>query len=154
METTRSAYKEARQKVEEAREAAKRVAKDAFHEGASEIFKNYPEIDGFAVNAFTPYFNDGDTCTFGVSTDYFDVRLVDEDGWLISDDVDNGQEWNSTTKTMVQVRDPSPLLKAVSEIQTFLEEFSDEDYLSVFGDHVRIVVTRKGVETEDYSDHD
>ena len=79
---------------------------------------------------------------------------MDEDGWLISDDVDNGQEWNSTTKTMVQVRDPSPLLKAVSEIQTFLEEFSDEDYLSVFGDHVRIVVTRKGVETEDYSDHD
>lgn len=49
------------------------AVKDAF----KDLFDKYPEVRSVVWCQYTPYFNDGDTCTFGVHE--FDVNLGTDD---------------------------------------------------------------------------
>lgn len=57
------------QKLKDFETQFKIKAQNIFYQGCEIIFNAYPEVDNFGWIQYTPYFNDGDECTFGVNAD-------------------------------------------------------------------------------------
>lgn len=125
------------------------------------IFEKYPTLESFGWTQYTPYFNDGDTTIFSVNTDYISINdeYVDEAKWISEVNVINWGNYDRVNKTYVgRVEEPNPdydpvLAAASNEIVDFLGRFDNDFYLSKFGDHAEITVTKDGVDISDY-DHD
>lgn len=143
-------FKAAKEVLNKAREEANAIIKEAFSEMAKVVFDNNPELKGFRWTQYTPYFNDGDACTFSAGTDYYDIlHPADEsNGGYEDDEWINDPSWWGEYENL-----QSPLRKADTEIREFFKTFSDDDFLEMFGDHVQVTVTPEGVEVEDH-DHD
>ena len=104
------------------------------------FFANAPVVSAVRWEQFTPYFNDGDTCTFNVYSDGA-IRF-------------DGEEDFSETWDLREVADPAR--KAAVELlrSTFPDLARAENaFLTVFGDHAQITATREGFEVTEYS-HD
>jgi hypothetical protein len=114
------------------REEAKVKAKEIFASASKALFAEYADLESFSWTQYTPYFNDGDSCTFSVNRDW---------GMKV-----NGEDIPSS----YQKDKRKPVHEAVS---AFLDVFDDDDLYDMFEDHVRITVTKDGTETESY-DHD
>lgn len=125
--------------VAEAKEELKKVATNLFREVTQELFDEYPNLKSFGWSQYTPYFNDGETCTFSVNGSYPTINGYNtntgeyEDGEAADTPADNEE------------------LEAV--VSALLNAIPDEVMLEMFGDHQEITVTRKGITQEDYS-HD
>lgn len=132
-------YTEAKKKMKAALEQANAIVKEAFLEASNEVFKKYPNIESFSWTQYTPYFNDGEECTFSAQTEY--PQLTFTDGTEIDINYGSGDA------------DAEVVAKEVAAVEKFLAQFDESDYKEMFGDHVRVVVSRKGVHTEEYS-HD
>ncbi len=151
------------------------MAAEVFAEGVKGIFEKHPTLEYFSWNQYTPYFNDGDVCEFSVNRDYMtakDINDSDEDEDFdicnIAGDIKRGtkfeyvddmrvtpDKWGYRTQKRIEVPfTPTPLELAAPTIQEFMNEFRDEDFLMMFGDHVKVTINRDGtVLTDDY-DHD
>lgn len=137
------------------------LSKDVFEDWCKSVFEKYPKIESFGWNQYTPYFNDGDTCTFSANTDYLSVNgeYVDDCEWTGATRVTNWGTYNRETKVYdgrVEVPNEKydkELEDATDEIRNFLHTFDDDFYIRKFGDHSEITVTKEGVEVDDY-DHD
>ena len=126
-----------------------------------------PQVARVQWTQYTPYFNDGDTCEF---------RLNEPEFFFVSEECDEEDDYEEGTSSFGNaiengVRgyryqgkfEPSQWLPSleVCSIETqkaceaLAQELSGlEDALqTLFGDHVRVVVTKDGVEVEEY-DHD
>jgi hypothetical protein len=126
------------------------LAKGAFSEAAAELFASHPNLLGFGWRQYTPYFNDGDACTFSAHTDYPTVWYRDADGNEVESD-ENARwtiQWRAKQGQANPVLDPLAL--AVIE---FLERFGDDTYEDLFGDHCEVRVRPTGTTVEPY-DHD
>lgn len=154
---------ELRSQVEAARQQMKVAAQTVVKEGANEVFKAYGDIvHSFGWAQYTPYFNDGDPCEFGVGELFIiaheDLETMDEDEvydmereWLwdggspafshYSDDSKVG-EYGSPEKRYVEAK------QAIEAIYSALS--SDDIAKDVFGDHVVVTFTPDGVNTEEY----
>lgn len=94
------------------------------------LFEKYPAVEKIRWTQYTPYFNDGDECTF--SANVWDIAIND-------DEMYDGAEENS---------------EAADEFSKALKEIPSEMLKEVFGDHVEVIVHANGtVETEEY-EHD
>lgn len=123
-------------------EEIKKSAKALFKEASATLFEEFPVIEEFRWTQYTPYFNDGDTCTFSSNHSY--ARVVFNDSTEEDEDDYDNEGYDEST----------PLhKKAGKAVEKFLGNFDDDDMLSMFGDHVKVSVTKKGIEVEDY-DHD
>ena len=137
------------------------LSKDVFEDWCKSVFEKYPKIESFGWNQYTPYFNDGDTCTFSANTDYLSVNgeYVDDCEWTGATRVTNWGTYNRETKVYdgrVEVPNEKydkELEDATDEIRNFLHTFDDDFYIRKFGDNSEITVTKEGVEVDDY-DHD
>ena len=132
-------YTEAKKKMKAALEQANAIVKEAFLEASNEVFNKYPNIESFSWTQYTPYFNDGDECTFSAQTEY--PQLTFTDGTEV--DINYG-EGDADAKVVA---------KEIAAVKTFLAQFDESDYEEMFGDHVRVVVSRKGAKIEGYN-HD
>ena len=132
-------YTEAKKKMKAALEQANAIVKEAFLEASNEVFNKYPNIESFSWTQYTPYFNDGDECTFSAQTEY--PQLTFTDGTEIDINYGEGDA------------DAEVVAKEIAAVKTFLAQFDESDYEEMFGDHVRVVVSRKGAKIEEY-DHD
>lgn len=139
---------ELRGKMSELREEMAQQAKDAFHECVRDLFEEHPTLIEFSWRQFTPYFNDGDTCYFGARTGEIGLRTADDE----SEEFGNYDTYDWVEGEKVQ-KDLTPFQKAGLAALAVLEAFDEDNYESMFGDHCKIVVTREGVEVNDYSDH-
>ena len=110
-------------------EAAKKSGQDASKEVFKEFFEQFPEVDKIQWTQYTPYFNDGDACTFGVNKPDF----ILDDGNVVSSWYGDGKKYVTDS------------LRALFGFELLME--------SVFGDHVEVTVTRQGIEIDEY-DHD
>lgn len=131
-------YADAQRLKAEAKEAAKNASRAAFETGAKAIFDQFPGLESFGFTAYTPYFNDGDTCTFGVNA---------EEPWLNgehSKSLDPGYkyEYKNGRYVKVETGNRNPLLDAVKPISEFVYSFDEDDIEAMFGDHVKVAVTR------------
>ena len=132
-------YTEAKKKMKAALEQANAIVKEAFLEASNEVFNKYPNIESFSWTQYTPYFNDGDECTFSAQTEY--PQLTFTDGTEIDINYGEGDA------------DAEVVAKEIAAVKTFLAQFDESDYEEMFGDHILVVVSRKGAKIKGY-DHD
>jgi hypothetical protein len=129
-------YTEAKKKMKTALEQVNAIVKEAFLEASNEVFNKYPNIKSFSWTQYTPYFNDGDECTFSAQTEY--PQLTFTDGTEIDINYGGGDA------------DAEVVAKEIAAVETFLAQFDESDYEEMFGDHVRVVVSRKGAKIEGF----
>lgn len=140
--------------IKEFRQKMKDEGKDFFLGLSKELFENHPKLLKFGWKQFTPYYNDGDPCVFSsYHTDpsiLVDSDAKDEDGKLES--WCDEDEWLYNEAWFPQ-EDQSDGAKIYRDVEKTLSQFDDDDMENFFGDHVQVVVSRDGVEVEDY-EHD
>lgn len=93
------------------------------------VFDKYPEIEAFKWNQYTPYFNDGDECTFGVHECY-EAKKVGE------------EEFEDYYKD-----------DSVKDFEAIKSKIDYDIMRELFGDHVSVIVYRNNVVVED-CEHD
>jgi hypothetical protein len=94
------------------------------------LFEKYPSVEKIRWRQYTPYFNDGDECTFSAHVD--SLAINDDEPYETSDGNEDASE----------------------EFTDALGEIPEEMLKEIFGDHVMVIVNRDGtVETEEY-EHD
>ena len=126
--------------IQEARAEMQRNGQEALKEAFVEFFNTHPEVSGLQWAQYTPYFNDGDPCTF--RRDDMDVQLAaDEDGdfhysqYSLSEELK--ADWDKATKN-------------IDDLEGLFENELAE---VLFGDSVKVTATIDGFEVEEY-DHD
>lgn len=68
MTTKEQEYLDTRKQMAAAHDRRTVAAQAYFEEGCKELFARHPEMESFAWSQYTPYWNDGDVCEFGVYT--------------------------------------------------------------------------------------
>jgi hypothetical protein len=132
---------------------------DAIKELFKDFFQVHPGVEAITWTQYTPYFNDGEACTFGVNGMSVIFGQVaepsepseedddeDEDQYEDDDDEEGLESWDLS-------RSPDPVLQALAVELKKLESIPDDVMESVFGDHVKIKATRAGFDVTDY-EHD
>lgn len=147
------------------------TAQALFKETTKEFFDLNPGVKCVVWTQYTPYFNDGDTCEFGVNNPTFsnaegsDVYNVT--GWGEYDGETEGV-WATDNISYVMnsdrdyYKETCDLILAGEKVDVdSCSNFSDmvlsnpmEDVMyAMFGDHVKIIATREGFDVEEY-EHD
>jgi hypothetical protein len=110
----------------------------------SEFIKANPQVEQVYWTQYTPYFNDGDPCVFRVNEPYFVFIGDDEeyDAWSISKSEYAPAQETCSAETAAAC---SALAKELASLDGPLE--------TLFGDHVKVIVTAGGVDVDEYS-HD
>jgi hypothetical protein len=142
--------KKLRAKREELSKQIRESAKTLFKKASATLFEEHPVLIQFAWTQYTPYFNDGDTCTFSSNAEDAGIWFVGEEKDLDDSPYDHEfatRRWDGKKSVAVPESNNSRAAVAVKE---FLGNFDDDDYLGMFGDHTKVVVTKTGVETEEY----
>ena len=142
-------------------------AQELFKETTKEFFDIVPQVKSIHWTQYTPYFNDGEECTFGVNDPYFSnaegedlediTRWGEYDGE--KDDIWSEESWALLEYTNNQVlRDKLSLTQEqAAAIKRFSKMIQSDDMEPVmramFDDHVRVIATREGFDVEEH-DHD
>lgn len=146
---------EVKNRITELRAEALKESKKLFAGYSKQLFDRYPFVTAVGWTQYTPYFNDGDPCTFRSNASYPAFRSIgdvrNEDLYEYDDFPHESSEfWNSKGK--YGDKDPS-YIEAEEEFTRFLSQFDNDIYEQMFGDHVQCTLTAEGVEVEEY-DHD
>lgn len=150
-----------REKQEEIKKLKKEMLEASnkiFTDLTKTIFEENPKVKSFGWNQYTPYFNDGETCTFSANTDYIYVNgvSVDESDWISETKITNYGTWNREKreyegrKEVPNLNYDPELVKSSDEIREFLRNFDEDFFMSQFGDHAEITVTVDGVSVDEY----
>ena len=123
----------------ELREFGKEALKAEF----KRVFDAHPNIVSILWRQYTPFFNDGDPCEFGVND--MDAKFTDTPPDASGGYDDEGYEYSYGT-----ARDST---KAAWESINGLNRIDDEIFEACFGDHCKVTATRDGFEVEEY-EHD
>lgn len=135
------------------------------------------KIDSIGWTQYTPYFNDGDECVFGVNNDDLFVNGEREETPFLErtiykqlatqEDVEQnkkaadvaGYKWYKDRKIGEQglainpEYDPAEV-EVVENIKKVLKQVPEDFYKDLFGDHCQVTVKKDGtIETDSY-DHD
>ena len=143
-------------------------AQELFKGTTKEFFEKNPSVTAIIWTQYTPYFNDGDSCEFGVSEPYFTNVNEEQMEDLTSygeyegeDDVvwsETAWIFNSNSDYVRQRREQLNLEgvdpASIDRFSTLIQSDDMEDVMeAMFGDHARIVATRDGFEVNEYN-HD
>lgn len=132
------------------REEAQKLFKDI----TREFFDQNPGVNGIVWTQYSPYFNDGEDCVFNVHDATFtnatgaDLRNI----YWGEYEGDNEDVWADECY-------PSDKREGVdNESCKYFDKLICSDVMSdvmemMFGNHVKVIVTREGFEVDDY-DHD
>lgn len=132
-------------KKKEYEETLKRDSQAAFKEYMKEFFDKNPNVEAVAWVQYTPYWNDGEPCYFGIGEVTFKLKNEqyedDEDGY-----------WDEYEKYTSIYSMSGPEKKPCKQLADDFETI--EDVLEItFGDHVSVEVTRDEITVDEYS-HD
>ena len=124
----------------------KTFGKEAFDEAFSKFFTDNPKVDGIVWTQYTPYFNDGDTCTFGVHELYLISAAV------ATEDEESVEDYMH--EHAISSYGSNALKDAYKEFGTIWDQIPQAIFLAVFGDHSKITLNRDGTsEVEEYEHH-
>lgn len=110
-----------------------------FKAAIKHIFEKRPEVESFSWTQYTPYFNDGDPCTFSSHHTYPNINGLNE-----YDDLDEDLEDGQAPVTR----------KTFQYVATTLGKLEDDFYEREFGDHMEITINRDGTSQVNDCDHD
>ena len=143
----KSMFAETKKKIEKLMEELREESQAAFAQESKAIFDRYPSLYSFGWKQYTKYWNDGDECTFRVHSGEPDINGAEcydiyygKGEFEKNQDVPDG--WPKMTK-----EEAKPIQK---EVAAFLDVFESNIMHDMFEDHVKVTVTREGVQTESY----
>lgn len=111
-----------------------------FHEAAMLLLNAHPTVESIRWEQYSPYFNDGEPCTFGIRSVYVKFIGVEDGG-------DNDDGLMSTYDDL-----PDDVNTSLESFDKFLNDMEDVAH-TAFGDHQQVTIDREGVTLED-CDHD
>jgi hypothetical protein len=153
--------REKQEEIKKLKEEMLEASNKIFTDLTKTIFEDHPKLESFGWSQYTPYFNDGETCTFSANTDYIYINgeSIDESDWINETKITNYGTWNRE-KREYEGRTELPnldydkdLVSASDEIREFLSNFDEDFFMSQFGDHAEITITAEGVSVDEY-EHD
>ena len=127
-ETLQEKFESFKKQVEDLRTKLQETGEQFLLEHFKETFDKHQNLKEVRWTQYTPYFNDGEECTFRSNHEWADI--IGADGELDYD----SKEYKEIKKN----------------IREFLSQFDDELLRNLFGDHVEIVVTKEGINVEKY----
>lgn len=132
-----SAIKELTEKLSKVHAEIQKLGKEAFVEVYKPLFEKHSNVESIRWTQYTPYFNDGESCEFGVN----DIELYSsKDG-----------KYHDAWSLKYYKSDLAELANKFSELHTSID---DKIFSTVFDDHVQVTISRDGnIEVEEYS-HD
>lgn len=117
------------------------------------LFDKSEKIQSVGWTQYTPYFNDGDECTFSANTDDLIINAEAEYKMNSKDDFFNKEIWGSGG-TKINPNYVESEGKIIEEFQSILSEIPEEFYKELFGDHITVIIERSGnIKTVEY-EHD
>jgi len=161
MEQMISEIKEKQAEIKKLQNELQKRTADIFLSSFKVLFEENPKLKSFGWTQYTPYFNDGDTCTFSANTDYLYINGEHEDDadWSQEKKVISWGTYNRDKRVYEgRIEQDNPnyipeLANASAKVKKFLSVFDDEFYKRQFGDHVKITISENGITTDDY-EHD
>lgn len=121
--------KELKKKIDGLQAKMKSESEIEFKEESKAIFEKYPEIENFSWTQYTPYFNDGDECTFSVNTD---------------PKINGSDEYEEESEKINK--------KAFRDISKLLNEIDEQSMKAIWGDHMEVTMSRSGkISSDEYS---
>lgn len=168
---------EANERIKELKKQVQKELQAEFSGALTELFDAYPFVKSLSFTAYTPFFNDGDTCEYNVHHDNCEFNGYDEyEDEPQGEGVDvlklaretiyveepnpeydpRGGAWGNPKTKWVKKPNPdfNPLYKeAVEAFREALAVVDDDNWMDMVGDHVKVTITRNGIETDEY-DHD
>lgn len=113
------------------------------------IFDQHPDIIAIRWNQYTPYFNDGDDCVFGVNEVTF--ATTNNTGTVPAISSLGNHEIEFQNKTYIFIDTYSTPYETVAKQIDSLNREIKEVLRGAFGDHVELTIYRDGVmEIEQY----
>jgi hypothetical protein len=170
----------ANEKISKLKQEMATELRSEFHNSLKELFDEYPFVNSVSFTAFQPFFNDGDTCEYSVNHEYCQFNGYDEDDdEQEGENVDvlklsrktiyveepnpdydpSNREWGGSHYSKTRwVKKPNPdfnplYKEAVDAFREALKVVDDDNWMDMVGDHVKVIITRDGIETDKY-DHD
>lgn len=124
------------------------------------FFDAHPEVKTVHWTQYTPYFNDGDECVFGVHDVHFTKTLFTElnereHAWGEEDDgIVIDRLWDDATRKFVKNDIDQTLVNDMNKLSSICMGSANEDVMkAMFGDHVWVKAHANGFDVEEYS-HD
>ncbi len=114
-----SQYFDLKKQIDSVKEKMSEIGESFFAKKFNDIFKKYPNLKEVSWNAYTPYFNDGEPCTFNSNHKYAGISFFKK---------------NKENE------------KAETEIEEFLSQFDDDLMLAFFDEEVSIKINNEGIE--------
>ena len=167
--------------IEKLEKQASKESQKLITKGFKEIFKKYPDLQSFSWTQYTPYFNDGDECTFSANTESIYLNDAEEDDSVYGleqflDKLKHPKKAINQLKKRIEeykkekysytwiedeieriengsIEETEHKLMMLQDIQQIFSHIDDNCFRAMFGDHVRVTVTKKGWSTESY-EHD
>lgn len=147
----------------EMEEVAKTEGKAMVKSALKDIFDKFPEIKAIRWTQYTPYFNDGDACTFSVNeveltftencdadADEDDEREDWKDSWSLKSAVEPYK--GTSTLSPEDKKLYEAVLEEINTLSSNLSAITDAMEIA-FGDHVQVTATPKGLTIDEY-EHD
>lgn len=134
---------------------------EIFEKSLITLLRRYPIIQEIWWTQYTPHFNDGSPCTFGIGYLYVKIgdinyQLSDYDDKMTAEEYDNDdldEETWAKRLTPEELQEQYPqMVKELTDLQEALQILKDVVY-ERFGDHQKVIANRDGITTEDY-EHD
>lgn len=167
--------------LEAAKSKAVREGQKLFKEAVKEIFAEFKDLERFAWPQYTPGWNDGDACEFGVHMDSLAINdevggeseclytlqhmhellsnKEKEEARIVMELPDKKESWERDSLKrdleILRTRDPEEVYakyRVKKAIIGLLENIDESVYEDLFGEGL-VVVSRNGIEVEDYA-HD
>ena len=138
------------------------IIKDKLQDILKSFFDIDPECKAIVWTQYTPYFNDGEECIFGINEPNFysfnysqDEDDEDDygayDGDLLAAMRSDGDIYDYSIRNR---RPATPVEITRGKLSSIIQAGGVRDILKLtFGDHAKITVTRDGITCEEY-DHD
>jgi hypothetical protein len=142
------------------------TAKQMFTDGAAELFNLHPKLDSFGFKAYSPYFNDGDECRFNIHADIdygLYINGFDNDGEEAFESRENDVNvWDKHThwdcsngyQNRVEVKGDPEIDAMIKSVHDFIYSFDEDIWEELIGNHVVVRISRDGIETNEYTNHD
>jgi hypothetical protein len=105
-------------------------ARDGLMQCLKELFEMHPEVKKLQFTAYTPYWNDGEECTYWCNASCPDIN--------VSDDEDEDEEYPKVSRKVADV-----FSKALSTID-------DDTWYDIVGDHALVIITPQGIDVQEY----
>lgn len=159
-------------KITELRNQMMAELRKDFHVALVELFDEYPFVNAVHFTAYTPFFNDGDECTFSCHQDGCGFNGYDSYDDEKSKRVSNafgdieGEDIHKNSRETIYVKGENGKWgnvinsnfnalhkKAVDDFRSALNAVSDENWKELVGDHCIVMIDRQGIHVEEY-DHD